>query len=170
MGLHGTEDVTIRLQPRYEWEGYDGYDEEELDATSRFGAALGALAPRRLCLENLRLSAAEAALLAVPSLTSLELRAPALGPGAAGGLFFSLAQHSPALSSLTISDWEGEMCNAVYLLFFVRGLRSLVLTAAEIDLDDDNVWALSTAVRTLCQNIPALRMRLHWGRAVNRDG
>lgn len=86
------------------------------------------IAPRRLCLVALRLSAAEAVLLALPSLTSLELRALALHRGAAGGLFFALAQHSPALTSLNISDWDGEMSSAVYLLFY-RSTCSLMCGA-----------------------------------------
>eukprot|EP00170_Pyropia_yezoensis_P006108 contig_24815_g6127 len=168
MGLRGTEDVTIRLHERIEWGDYDGYESADLDDTARFSVALGALAPRRLCLEGLRLSAAEAVLLAVPSLTSLELRAPALDRGAAGGLFLALAQHSPALSSLIISDWDGEMSCAMYLLCFVRRLRSLVLTALNFDLEDDQVRAVSTAVQTLCEKRPALRVRLQWGRDVCR--
>lgn len=61
------------------------------------------------------------------------------------------------------------MSCAVYLLCFVRRLRSLVLTALNFDLEDDEVRAVSTAVQTLCQKRTALRVRLRWGRDVCRS-
>lgn len=97
-----TADVMTPLRNSYEGDDYDRHDQDELDATAGVVIALAALVPLRLCVELLRLSAPGAVLLAVQSLKALELRAPALGHGAAGGLFNALARHSPALQSLTM--------------------------------------------------------------------
>lgn len=108
-----TADVMTPLRNSYEGDDYDRHDQDELDATAGVVIALAALVPLRLCVELLRLSAPGAVLLAVQSLKALELRAPALGHGAAGGLFNALARHSPALQSLTISNGDGELANAL---------------------------------------------------------
>lgn len=141
-----TADVTVRLRNRHEVDDFDAYDQDELDPTARVAAALAALAPRRLFVENLWLSAPEEVLLAVPSRTALELRAPALGHSAAGGIFYGLTRHWLALQSLTISNWDGELANAVYVLCAVMYSTTLEMTT-----------------RMLCHERPCVRARLHCG-------